>query len=116
MIIIGPCVTVSLLFGASAEEVLAGFTTVWMHGDHNRSNSRELSEAIRRASDLDDADVMVDYSDVKSIDANAVAVILLAAASLQKRSLVLRSRHPSPCTRRFAETNGFAWLFAHEPE
>ncbi len=109
-----PCVTVSLLFGASAEEVRTGFTTVWMHGDHNSSTSRELSEAIRRASDLDDADVMVDFSDVKSMNIHAVEVILAATASLRERSLVLRSRHPSPYTRRFVELHGFAWLFAKE--
>ena len=96
----GSCVSVSLLFGASAEDVLAGFTTVWMHGDHNMSTARELSEAIRRASDLDGADVMVDFSDVQSIDGTAVDVIVSATASLQQRSLVLLARRPSPCTRR----------------
>lgn len=111
----GACVSVSLLFGASAEEIHAGFTTVWMHGHHDRSTARELSEAIRRASDLDGADVMVDFSDVQSIDHAAVDVIVSATASLQQRSLVLLTRRPSLCTRRLVDTSGFAWLFQNEP-
>ena len=110
----GSCVSVSLLFGASAEERLAGFTTVWMHGHHDRSTARELSEAIRRASDLDGSDVMVDFSDVQSIDEAALDVIVSATASLQQRSLVLLARRPSPCTRRLVESSGLAWLFRHE--
>ena len=108
---IAPCVTVSLLFGASVAETLAGFTTVWMHGEHNGSTAQALSDAIRRAADIDDADVMVDFSDVSSIDMNAVAVILSSTTALRQRSLVLRSRRPSPCVRRFVEANGFDRFF-----
>lgn len=109
-----PCLTVSLLFGASAEEVLAGFTTVWMHGEHTSATAGALSEAIRRASDIDDADVMVDFSDVSRIDIHSFEEIVSSTASLQSRSLLLRSRRPSPCVQRFIEVNGFEWLFAEE--
>ena len=107
-----PSVTVSLLFGASDEEIAAGFTTVWMHGVHDESTAEALFVAIRRASDIDRADVMVDFSDVSSIDMHVVRVILSAKASLQQRSLLLCARRPSPCVRRFAEANGFEWRFA----
>lgn len=110
-----PCVTVSLLFGASVEETLAGFTTVWMHGEHNGSTAEALSVAIRRASDIDDADVMVDFSDVSSIDMSVVGVIHSSAASLQRRSLSLRTRRPSACVSRLVETNGLDWLFREDP-
>ena len=109
------CVSVSLLFGASAEEVRAGFTTVWMHGAHDRSTVQAVSAAIRRASDIDDADVMVDFSDVSSIDIAAVQAILSSRLSLQRRSLLLCARRPSSCVRRLAETNGFGWFFAQGP-
>ncbi len=107
----GPCVTVSLLFGASVDDVLAGFTTIWMHGDHNISTAPQLSAAIRRASDIDDSDVMLDLSDVASIDLAAVDVMLSATAMLQERSLVLRSRCPSPSTLRLVDAHGLRWLF-----
>jgi anti-anti-sigma regulatory factor len=111
-----PPVTVSLLFGASAEETLAGFTTVWMHGEHNSSTASALSEAIRRASDIDDADVMVDFSDVSSLDRSAIDVIASSKVLLAQRSLLLRSRRPSACVHRFVESNGFKDFFVEEQE
>lgn len=107
----GLCVTVSLLFGASVEEVLAGFTTIWMHGDHNISTAPHLFAAIRRASNIDESDVMLDLSDVTSIDLATVDVIVSATAMLQQRSLALRSRCPSPSTLRFVDAHGLHWLF-----
>jgi anti-anti-sigma regulatory factor len=111
-----PSVSVSLLFGASVAETLAGFTTVWMHGNHSGSTTWELSEAIRRASNLDAADVMVDFSDVDSIDLGVIDVIVKSTANLEKRSLFLRSRCPSPSTSEFAELHGFGWLFSTHRE
>lgn len=111
-----PCVTVSLLFGASIAETLAGFTTVWMHGEHNLTTARKLSEAIRRASDLDEADVMIDFSDVTSIDLTAIEVIVNSTATLQRKSLSLSCRHPSACTRQLVNASGYAWLFPQEPD
>ena len=110
-----PCVTVSLLFGASVEETLAGFTTVWMHGEHSLATAGNLSVAIRRASDLDEADVMVDFSDVRSIDLDSIDVIVTATAALHQKSLSLTCRRPSPCTRQLVDASGFAWLFPDEP-
>jgi anti-anti-sigma factor len=72
------CVTVSLLFGATCEEQAGGVTVVWLHGEHDASNAVEVSEAIRRALDVDEADVTLDLCDVTFMSAATVGVIVAA--------------------------------------
>lgn len=107
-------ITVSLLFGAPVADVLAGFTTVWLHGVHDRSIAGALSAAIQRASDIDEADVMVDFSGASSVDAETFDALIVSGCLLYRRSLSLRARSPNPAVQSFALAHRFAWLFDNE--
>jgi anti-anti-sigma factor len=98
-----PCVTVALLFGATPDEQDYGVTVVWLRGEHDASTARYLSEAIRRAVDVDDADVMLDLRDVTFMSCATVGVIVKAKTLCKARSLTLRVRRPSRCARRLLD-------------
>jgi anti-anti-sigma factor len=97
------CVTVSLLFGATPAEQADGVTVVWLRGEHDASNARYLSEAIRRAVDVDGADVTLDLRDVTFMSCATVGVIVAARQLCEARSLKLRLRDPSRCARRLLD-------------
>ena len=81
-----------------------------LDGEHDISTASELSEMLARAIAADDADVVVDLSEVEFMAAATVGVLLRARELLwmQKRSLVLRS--PSSRARRVLELCGDADL------
>lgn len=106
-----PSVTVSLLFGATHEEQAAGSTVVWLHAEHDASNIRELSEAIRRAVYIDGTHVILDLSDVTFMCAATVGVIVEAKSLLDALALTLRLRRPSRYARRIIELCNLSQLF-----
>jgi anti-anti-sigma regulatory factor len=71
---------------------------VWMRGGHDASTAVASCTIMARAMALDDADRVVDFSEVTAIDAATVGVIIRAEASLRERwpSLRLRSRSTRP--------------------
>ncbi len=87
---------------------------MWLHGVHDRSIAGALSAAIQRASDIDEADVMVDFSKATSVDADTFGVLVAAGRLLQRRSLSLSARAPNPAVLSFARAHRFAWLFGVE--
>ena len=74
-------------------------TVVWLRGEHDVSTVAALSETMARAIALDDADVVVDLSDVQFMGAATVRVIIRARAFLRLRSRFLVLRSPSECAR-----------------
>jgi anti-anti-sigma factor len=88
---------------------------VWLRGEHDVSTVPALSETLARALTLDDADVVVDLSEVQFMGAATVGVIIRARdfLRLRSRSLVLRS--PSECVRRMLEVCGHADLLDPRP-
>ena len=78
----------------------AARTVVWIRGDHDAASAAGLSEAMSRAMELDEADFIVDLSEVGFMDASTVDAIIKARNLLgaRSRSLVLRS--PSTRARR----------------
>ncbi len=98
-----PCVTVSLLSGAAYKEQHGRETVVWLSGEHDASTATHLFEAIRRAIDLDGADIMLDFRDVTFMSAATITVIVSAKNLCEARSLSLRLRRLSPCARRLIE-------------
>lgn len=85
-------------------------TLIRLDGEHDISTASELSETLARAIGADDADVVVDLSEVEFMAAATVGVLLRARELLrmQTRSLVLRS--PSRRARRVLELCGDADL------
>ena len=108
------CVTVSLLFGATPEEQSAGVTVAWLHGEHDAFTATQLSEAIRRAVDVDGTDVTLDLRDVTFMSAATVGVIVDARNLLEARSLTLRLRCPSRSAWHILELSGLSGLFDND--
>ena len=98
-----PCVAVSLLSGAAYKEQHGRETVVWLSGEHDASTATHLFEAIRRAIDLDGADIVLDFRDVTFMSAATVTVVVSATNLCEARSLSLRLRRLSPCARRIIE-------------
>jgi anti-anti-sigma factor len=90
-------------------------TVVWLRGEHDVSTVAALSEIMARAIALDDADVVVDLSDVQFMGAATVGVIIRAREFLRLRSRTLVLRSPSECARRILDVCGHADLLDPRP-
>jgi anti-anti-sigma factor len=90
-------------------------TVVWLRGEHDASTVAALSEIMARAIALDDADVVVDLSDVQFMGAATVGVIIRAREFLRLRSRSLVLRSPSECARRILDVSGHADLLDPRP-
>jgi anti-anti-sigma factor len=81
-------------------------TVVWLRGEHDLSTVDALSETLAGAIALDDADVVVDLSDMQFMGAATVGVLIRARELLRTRSRSLVVRSPSWCARRVLELCG----------
>jgi anti-anti-sigma factor len=70
---------------------------IWLAGEHDISTVPALIETMAQVIALDDADVVVDLSGVRSIGAPAVEVLVRARDYLRTRSRALRLRSPPAC-------------------
>jgi anti-anti-sigma factor len=90
-------------------------TVVWLRGEHDVSTVAALSGIMARAIALDEADVVVDLSDVQFMGAATVGVIIRAREFLRLRSRSLLLRSPSECARRILDVCGHADLLDPRP-
>jgi anti-anti-sigma factor len=74
-------------------------TVVWMTGDHDATTVAALSENLARAIALDDAELVVDLSDVTFMSASTIGVIVRARAFLRVRSRTMSLRAASSSAR-----------------
>jgi anti-anti-sigma factor len=91
----------------------AARTFVWLRGEHDVSSVAALSETMARAIARDDADLVVDLSEVQFMGAATVGVIVRARELLGLRSRSLALRSPSRCARRILDLCGHADLLDH---
>lgn len=101
---------ISLTRRADAVDDAGESTVVWVRGDHDESTSVALAAVIARASDLDDADVLVDLSGVTFMDASIVGTLIRARNQLRARGLSLYVRAPSFTARRLLDMCGLTDL------
>lgn len=85
-------------------------TVVRLRGEHDVSTVAALSETMARAIARDDADLVVDLSEVQFMGAATVGVIVRARELLGLRSRSLALRSPSRCARRVFDLCGHADL------
>jgi anti-anti-sigma regulatory factor len=69
-------------------------------GEHDIATTWLVADALVRAIALDDADLVVDLSEVKFIGADTIGTLLRARASLLAGSRSLVMRAPGRCARR----------------
>jgi anti-anti-sigma factor len=88
----------------------AARNVVWLRGEHDVSTVGALSETLGRAIARDDADLVVDLSEVEFMGAATVGVIIRARELLRLRSRSLALRSPPRCARRILDLCGHAYL------
>jgi anti-anti-sigma factor len=93
----------------------AARTVVWLRGEHDVSTVAALSETMARAIARDDANLVVDLSEVQFMGAATVGVIVRARELLRLRSRSLALRSPSRCARRILDLCGHADLLDPRP-
>src|SRR5690242_9481530 len=84
-------------------EHVAGVTTVWLRGEHDRTTEATFSPMIERALRADNGNVVVDLSEVEFMGAGTVGVITRTQAFLHDASRSLMLRAPSSCVRRLLD-------------
>ena len=79
-------------------------TELRLHGEHDLSTAVALAETVACAiADDDEADLVLDLSDVSFMDASTITVILRARTYLGDRHRALQLRDPSRSSRRLLE-------------
>lgn len=90
-------------------------SVVWLCGEHDIATEAELSEALAGAIASDDADLVVDLSEVQFIDASTIRVIIRARNYLRHRSRSLVLRSPAEGARRVLDVCGLVDLIESRP-
>lgn len=90
-------------------------TVVRVSGEHDPATRTHLSHTIARAARLDDADVVVDLSDITFMDASTIGAIVEAHNQLRARRRSLTVRAPSPLARRLLDICRLAFLIDEPP-
>ena len=83
---------------------------VWLRGEHDASTAAALSATMAEAIALDNANVVVDLSEVDYMGVATVVVFIDAVELLRLRSRSLILRAPSMVTRRVLEVCDLAHL------
>ena len=100
-----PTVVVSLP-GPVAERPDRHRTVIRVCGDQDLANVSALSDALASATELGEADVVVDLSGVTFMDASTLGALVRARHVLESRSRSLTVRCPSPCAQRLLDLCG----------
>lgn len=103
-------VTVSRRAPAASVGTEAGRTVVWLRGEQDVTTVAALSQALARGIALDDADLVVDLSEVRFMDAATIGVIIRARNVLRLRSRSLALRSAWGLTRRVLDLCGLVDL------
>jgi anti-sigma B factor antagonist len=92
-----------------------GRTVVWLSGECDIATMTALADGLATAMSLDDADLVVDLTEVQFIDASTIGVLVRAHSFLLRRSRRLTLRNPARCVRRVIDILGLADLLDSGP-
>jgi len=90
-------------------------SVVWLQGEHDVATMENLCEMLARTIALDDADVVVDLSEVTFMGAETVGVLVRARQFLGNRSRGMHLRSPSPQAMRTIEVCDLTWFLTPPP-
>lgn len=93
-----------------------GDAVVWLGGDHDASTVAALTETIARVIAVGDADLVVDLSEVRFMDASTAKVLRRARDFLQVHSRSMTLSSPSAHISRVLQLCGLAELVDPSPE
>ncbi|MDO8363143.1 MAG: STAS domain-containing protein [Actinomycetota bacterium] len=86
-----------------------------MGGEQDMATRMHLSVVLAEAAGLDDADIVVDLSEVTFMDASTVGALVMARDRLRALSRSLTVRDPSPPARRLLDLCGLERLIDEPP-
>jgi anti-sigma B factor antagonist len=90
-------------------------TVIWLSGEYDLANMTALADELAAAIDLEDADLVVDLTEVQFIDASTFGVLAQAQGLLLQRSRRLTLRNPTRFVRRIIDILGLAQLIDSAP-
>jgi anti-anti-sigma factor len=90
-------------------------TVVWLSGEYDIANMTALADELAAAIGLDNADLVVDMTEVQFIDVATIGVLVRAHSFLLRRSHRLTLRNPAKCVRRVIDILGLAQLIDSAP-
>ena len=88
----------------------AGRTVFTLRGEHDASNAAELSTELDRVVTIDQADLVLDLSEVQFMGASTVGVIAHTRELLDRQNRHLTVQLPTRAARRVLELCGLADL------
>ena len=88
---------------------------VWLQGDQDPTTAACLADRLTNAAALGQGEVIVDLSEVHSIDGTTAQVLAHHHALLVSQSRRLTLRAPSPSTQRLLDICGLTQLTAPVP-
>ena len=83
---------------------------VWLAGEHDIATAAVLADTLANVVSTDDADVIVDLSDVTFMSTATIDVLLRGRNLLLRQSRTFTLRSPSRCVRRLLGLCGLAGL------
>ncbi len=102
-------------YRGSGQHQAGGDAVIWLGGEHDSSTVAALIETMARVIAIDDADLVVDVSGVRSMGAETVEVLVRARDYLRARSRSLTLRSPAACVPRALELSGASDLLGAYP-
>jgi anti-anti-sigma factor len=85
-----------------------GRTVIWLDGEHDICTAPTLSDALAKAISADDADLVVDLSEVTFIGAATIGELVRGRNRLRDQSRTLTLRSPPRFARRLLDLCGLA--------
>jgi anti-anti-sigma factor len=90
-------------------------TVVWLNGEYDIATLTTLAEGLATAISLDDANLVVDLTEVVFIDAATIGMLMRARNFLRPRSRQLTLRNAQGCVERVFAVCGIATNIDSEP-
>jgi anti-anti-sigma factor len=90
-------------------------TVVWLSGEYDIAALTVLAEGLASAIALDDADLVVDLTELQFIDAAIVGLLVRTRNFLRPRFRKLTLRNPPRCAQRILDICGLAGLIDAVP-
>jgi anti-sigma B factor antagonist len=92
-----------------------GRTVVWLSGEYDVATLTVVATALARAIAVDDADLVVDLTELEFIDAATIGLLIRTRNFLGPRSRTLTVRNPPRFARRILDICGLAGLIDAAP-
>jgi anti-anti-sigma factor len=92
-----------------------GRTVLWLSGEYDVATLTDMAKGLAAAIALDDADLVVDLTEVQFIDVATIGLLIRARNFLRLRSRQLTLRNPPRCAQLILHVCGLSGLIDAPP-